>query len=125
MGMGGYAVLGNVVRGIEASTAWAAEAGLSASTDGVIEPRAKFEYGRRRGDTALDLSLKSDSGIDDDTGRGSIHPREGADTWRRSLDTRAIQRERADTIGWRTDPQSEVSEQRDAVRVGSRRCREH
>src|SRR3546814_11098920 len=49
---------------------------LSASTDGVIEPRAKFEYGRRRGDTALDLSLKSDSGIDDDTGRGSIHTRE-------------------------------------------------
>src|SRR3546814_16344891 len=101
MGMGGYAVLGNVVRGIEASTAWAAEAGLSASTDGGIEPRAKFEYGRRRGDTALDLSLKSDSGIDDDTGRGSIHTREGADTWRRSLDTRAIEREREATIGWR------------------------
>src|SRR3546814_1230396 len=77
--MGGYAVLANVVRRSEASTAWAAEAGLSASTDGVIEPRAKFEYGRRRGDTALDLSLKSDSGIDDDPGRGSIHPREGAD----------------------------------------------
>src|SRR3546814_9939515 len=39
--MGGYAVLANVVRRSEASTAWAAEAGLSASTDGVIEPRAK------------------------------------------------------------------------------------
>src|SRR3546814_12940147 len=42
-----------------------------------------------------------DSGIDDDTGRGSIHTREGADTWRRSLDTRAIEREREATIGWR------------------------
>src|SRR3546814_8353133 len=76
--MGGYAVLANVVRRSEASTAWAAEAGLSASTDGVIEPRAKFEYGRRRGDTALDLSLKSDNGIDDDTRPGSIHKTGGA-----------------------------------------------
>src|SRR3546814_19593786 len=58
--MGGYAVLANVVRRSEASTAWSAEAGLYASTDGVIEPRAKFEYGRRRGATALDPSPKSE-----------------------------------------------------------------
>jgi hypothetical protein len=99
--MGGYAVLANVVRRSDASTAWAAEVGLSAATDGATEPRAKFEYGRRRGDTALDLSLKSDSEVDDDTGRGSIRTREGADMWRRSLDTRAIEREQEATVGWR------------------------
>lgn len=99
--MGGYAVLANVVRRNDASTAWAAEAGISAATDGTTEPRAKFEYGRRRGDTALDLSLKSVSEVDDDTGRGSIRTREGADTWRRSLDTRAIEREQEATVGWR------------------------
>lgn len=99
--MGGYAVLANVVRRDDASTEWAVEAGLSAATDGATEPLAKFEYGRRRGETALDLSLKSASEVDDDTGRGSILTREGADAWRQSLDTRAIERKREATVGWR------------------------
>src|SRR3546814_17195119 len=59
--MGGYEVLANVVRRSEASTAWAAEAGLSASTAGVLDTRAQLEYGRRRGETALHLSLQSET----------------------------------------------------------------
>src|SRR3546814_13039907 len=97
--MGGYAVLANVVRRSEASTAWAAEAGLSASTDGVIEPRAKFEYGRRRGDTALDLSLKYDRGIDDAPGHGRIPQRERAANTPRSLEPSAYRREQEDGKG--------------------------
>ncbi|HZW17354.1 MAG TPA: TonB-dependent receptor [Luteimonas sp.] len=100
--MGGYAVLANVVRRDDASTEWAVETGFSAATDGgAPEPRAKFEYGRRRGDTALDVSLKSVREIDDDTSHGSIRTREDADTRRRSLDMRTIEGEQEAAVSWR------------------------
>lgn len=101
--MGGFAVLANVVRKRDARTEAAIETGAIASTDGWTAPLAQLEYGRRWNDRALDLSLKLEPELDDDSGRGSLSSFDPAGTRLESaaLDTRTIKRNGEAGASWR------------------------
>ncbi|WP_188444690.1 TonB-dependent receptor plug domain-containing protein [Pseudoxanthomonas indica] len=101
--MGGYAVLANVVRHREASTEWAVEAGAVAATNGWTAPQGQLEYGRRWNDNALDLSLKLEPELDDDTGRGHISTREleNGESERSAWDTRTTKQNTEAGVSWR------------------------
>lgn len=71
--MAGYALLANIVRRHDATSEGAILAGAVAATDGWLAPIAQMEYGRRWDGHALDLALKLDPELDDDSGRGRIH----------------------------------------------------
>ena len=68
--MSGYALLANVVRRHDATSQSAIEAGMVAATDGWMAPKGQWEYGRRWDGHTLDLALKLDPELDDDSGRG-------------------------------------------------------
>ncbi len=101
--MGGYAVLANVVRRRDASTEAAIEAGLVASTDGWIAAQGQVEYGRRWDEHALDLALKFEPELDDDSGRGTIRnfAPDGASLEERRWDTRTIKDNGEASVNWR------------------------
>lgn len=101
--MGGYAVLANVVRRREATTESALEAGMVASTDGWLAAQGQWEYGRRWEEQALDLALKLEPELDDDSGRGtiSVFAPDGSLLERSRLDTRTIKRNGEASAGWR------------------------
>lgn len=101
--MAGYALLVNVVRHRQAKTEAAIEAGMIASTDGWSAPRAQAEYGRRWEDQALDLALKLEPELDDDSGRGHIRTLspDGRLLEESLLDTRTIKTEGEASASWR------------------------
>ena len=70
--MAGHALLANIVRRRDATTEAAIEAGVVASTDGWAAPQGQWEYGRRWDERALDLAIKLQPELDDDSGRGTI-----------------------------------------------------
>lgn len=101
--MAGYPMLANVVRRREASTEAAVEAGAVASTDGWLSPRGQVDYGRRWDGHALDLALKLEPELDDDTGRGDIRtfsPDRGL-LGQSRLRTRTINRKSEASASWR------------------------
>ncbi|WP_024867573.1 TonB-dependent receptor plug domain-containing protein [Pseudoxanthomonas suwonensis] len=101
--MGSHAVLANVVRHRQASTELALEAGLAASPDGWLAPQGELEYGRRWDGQALDLSLKREPELDDDSGHGRIVEHDLASGQSRSSDwdTRTIKRKDEAGASWR------------------------
>jgi hypothetical protein len=101
--LGGYPVLANVVRRREATSESALEAGAVASTDGWLAAQGQWEYGRRWQDQALDLALKLDPELDDDSGSGtiSVFAPDGSLLQRSRLDTRTVQRKGEASAGWR------------------------
>ena len=101
--MSGYALLANVVRRHEATSQSAIEAGLLAATDGWLAPQGQWEYGRRWDGHALDLALKLDPELDDDSGRGHIDTFSpgGARQQRERLDTRTIKNKGEASASWR------------------------
>lgn len=101
--MAGFAVLANVVRVRDANSEGALEAGVAGSTDGWLAPQAGLEYTRRRGETVLDLALKYQPEMDDDSGRGRIrtHSPEGAPTGEERLDTRTTKGNGEASASWR------------------------
>lgn len=103
MDMGGFAVLANVVRKREASTEAAVEAGGIGSTDGWLAPLFQLEYGRRKDDRALDLSLKFEQELDDDSGRGLIQDftPDGVLIESAALDTLTVKRKGEAGASWR------------------------
>ena len=100
--MAGYALLANVVRRHEATSQSAIEAGLLAA-DGWRAPQGKWDYGRRRDGHALDLALKLDPELDDDTGRGHIDTLapDGTLQRRERLDTRTLKDKGEASANWR------------------------
>ena len=101
--MAGHAVLANVVRRREASTEAALEGGAVASTDGWLSPLGQVEYGRRWNDRALDLALKYEPELDDDSGTGSIrnYSPVGDLQSESSLRTRTVARNGEASVSWR------------------------
>ena len=101
--MGGFAVLANVIRKREATTESAIEFGGVASTDGWAAPLAQLEYGRRWDGRALDLAIKYEPELDDDSGRGTIrsYDPDGALAGSAALDTRTIKRNGEASASWR------------------------
>ena len=101
--MSGHPILANVVRRREASTEAALEAGAVASTDGWLSPQGQVEYGRRWQDRALDLALKFEPELDDDSGRGTIRTfsPEGVLLAQSRLRTRTVARNSEAGVSWR------------------------
>lgn len=101
--MTGYPMLANVVRRREATTEAAIEAGALASTDGWVSPQGQVEYGRRWDGHALDLALKREPELDDDSGRGDIRTfSPSGDLLGRSLlRTRTLNRQSEASASWR------------------------
>lgn len=99
--MGGYPVLANVVLRRDASTEWAVEAGGVASTDGWNAAQAQLEYGRRWGERAFDLSLKSRPELDDDSGAGRIETENESGTVQSTWDVRTVMRKLDAETNWR------------------------
>jgi len=101
--MAGYALLANVVRRHEATSQSAIEAGLLAAADGWLAPKGQWEYGRRRDGHALELAVKLDPELDDDTGRGYIDTfsPDGTRQQRERLDTRTIKKKGEASAAWR------------------------
>lgn len=103
MDMTGYPILANVVRRRDATTEAAIEAGAVASTEGWLSPQGQVEYGRRWDGHALDLALKLEPELDDDSGRGRIRTfsPEGGLLGQSSLQTRTVNRESEASASWR------------------------
>ncbi|MEP6907665.1 MAG: TonB-dependent receptor [Pseudoxanthomonas sp.] len=101
--MGGFAVLANVIRKRGANTESAIEFGGVASTDGWTAPLAQLEYGRRWDSRALDLAVKFEPELDDDSGRGTIRSFDPQGTLLESaaLDTRTVKRNGEASASWR------------------------
>jgi TonB-dependent receptor-like protein len=101
--MTGYPMLANVVRRRETTTEAAIEAGALASTDGWVSPQGQVEYGRRWDGHALDLALKLDPELDDDSGRGDIRTFSPAGELlgRSLLRTRTLNRQSEASASWR------------------------
>ena len=101
--MGGFALLANVVRKHDATTEAAIEAGAIASTDGWTAPLAQVEYGRRWEGRALDLALKYEPELDDDSGNGTIRSfsPDGMLLESAALDTRTVKRNGEANASWR------------------------
>ncbi len=103
MDLGGFAVLANVIRRRNATAESAVEFGGVASTEGWAAPMAQLEYGRRWDDRALDLALKFEPELDDDSGHGTIRSfdPEGRLAESATLDTRTIKRNSDASASWR------------------------
>jgi hypothetical protein len=101
--MGGHAVLANVVCERAATAQGAVEVGAAGSTDGWTAPAGRFEYGRHWQDRALDVALRYEPELDDDTGTGDIRtmPADGSAAERESLDTRTTKGKGEATASWR------------------------
>lgn len=101
--LGGFAVLANVIRRRNATAESAVEFGGVASTEGWAAPMAQLEYGRRWDDRALDLALKFEPELDDDSGHGTIRSfdPEGRLAESATLDTRTIKRNSDASASWR------------------------
>ncbi|RYE78110.1 MAG: hypothetical protein EOO80_09285, partial [Oxalobacteraceae bacterium] len=101
--MGGFALLANVVRKRDATTESAIEAGGIASTDGWSAPSAQVEYGRRWDGSALDLAVKYQPELDDDSGQGHIRSfaPDGMLLESASLETRSVKRNGETSASWR------------------------
>ena len=101
--MGGFALLANVVRKRDATTEAAIEMGGIASTDGWGSALGQLEYGRRWDEYALDLSLKYEPELDDDSGQGTIRSvdPDGILVESSALDTRTIKRKGEAGASWR------------------------
>lgn len=101
--MGGFALLANIVRRRDAITEAAIEGGVVASTDGWLAPQGQVEYGRRWDGRALDLAVKIEPSIDDDSGKGTIRTYSpGGDLLESAaLDTRTLQRNGEASASWR------------------------
>ena len=101
--MSGYALLANVVRRHDATSQSAIEAGMVAATDGWMAPKGQWEYGRRWDGHTLDLALKLDPELDDDSGRGHIDTfsPDGTRQQRERLDTRTIKNKAEASANWR------------------------
>ncbi|MBB4081973.1 TonB-dependent receptor plug domain-containing protein [Brevundimonas lenta] len=70
--MGGYAVVANIVRRRIATSEGAAEGGLVAWTDGSTGFQGEAEYARTWDGQSLELTLKFEPELDDETGDGVI-----------------------------------------------------
>ncbi|HWU77174.1 MAG TPA: TonB-dependent receptor [Rhodanobacter sp.] len=101
--MAGYAVLANIVRRHEATTDAAVEGGMMAGVDGWHSPLGQLEYARRRDGHALDLAMKFQPELDDDTGRGTIRTTapDGSLTEQSRLDTRTTKNKGELSSSWR------------------------
>ena len=90
--MDGHAVLANVVRRDVPITEGAVELEALAATDGWLGVGGQVEYARRSGDRALELALKIEPELDDDSGVGVIRSSgsSGGAVERQDLDTRTI-----------------------------------
>jgi hypothetical protein len=101
--MGGHAVLANVVRERAATAQGAVEAGASGSTDGWAAPAGRFEYVRHWQDRALDVALRYEPELDDDTGSGDIatFPAGGGAAEHERLDTRTAKGKGEAAASWR------------------------
>lgn len=101
--MGGYAVIANVVRRREAAAEMALQAGVAVAADGWSGSLGQFEYGRRRGDEALEFAVSVEPELDEDTGRGRIlaFAPDGALVEALDTDTRRVDREFTSNVSWR------------------------
>lgn len=101
--MGGFALLANIVRRRDAITEAAIEGGALASTDGWLAPLGQVEYGRRWDGRALDLALKYEPYLDDDSGQGSIRTFDpnGALLESAKLNTRTVKNSGEASASWR------------------------
>jgi hypothetical protein len=100
--MGGHALLANVVRVQSATTRGAVEFGAAGATDGWAAPGGRFEYGRQSRGRSLDIALRYDPELDDDSGRGDIRTsRADGTTEVEALDTRTAKGKGEATVGWR------------------------
>jgi len=101
--MGGHALLANVVRARRATTRGAAELGVAGGTEGWRAPTGRFEYARRWQDRSLELALRDEPELDDDSGRGDIRTwrADGAPAVRERLDTRTTKSRREASAAWR------------------------
>jgi hypothetical protein len=101
--MGGHALLANVVRVQAATTRGAVEIGAAGATDGWAAPGGRFEYGRQAQDRALDIALRYDPELDDDSGRGEIRTsrNDGTAPGVDGLHTRTAKGMADATVGWR------------------------
>lgn len=101
--MGGYPVLANVVRRRDAAVEAAVEFGGIASTEGWTAPQGQLEYTHRRGERTLDLALKIEPELDDDSGHGTIRTiaPDGTLLDDSGLDTRTIKLKHDASAGWR------------------------
>lgn len=101
--MAGHALLANIVRRRDATTESAFQAGVVASTDGWAAPQAQWEYGRRWDERALDLAIKLQPELDDDSGRGTIRTRDpdGALLQDQQLDNRTTNNQGEASASWR------------------------
>ncbi len=70
--MAGYPVVANIVRRRSDTVEWAVEGGAIASLDGWSAVGFGGEYSRAWGDRSLELALKVEPDLDDDTGQGII-----------------------------------------------------
>ena len=100
--MAGYAVLANIVRRHEATTQAAIETGMVVATDGWRSPLGQLDYGSRRDGHALDLALKFEPELDDDSGRGTIRTTalDGSPIEHNRLDTRTIKKKSEARGSW-------------------------
>lgn len=101
--MGGHPLLANIVRVQAPTTRGAVALGAAGATDGWTAPLGRFEYGRQWQDRALDVALRHEPKLDDDSGHGRIRtfPGNGAAPAAESLDTRAAEARTEATLGWR------------------------
>lgn len=91
--MAGYPVLANVVRRRSEMAQWSVEGGLVAA-NGWAAAAGQAEYAREWGDAALELSLKVEPELDDDSGAGRIRTfaPDGSLAAVAASDTRALER---------------------------------
>ena len=101
--MAGHALLANVVRRPDPAPEMAVEVGLALATDGWAAPRADFEYGRHRGERALELALSASAEPDEDGGEGErvTTAPDGRVLERARSDDRSIARHRQASLHWR------------------------
>lgn len=101
--MAGHALLANVVRRTDPAPEMAVEAGIVIATDGWASPLGEFEYGRHRGERALDIAVSASAEPDEDGGEGERLTTDAAgDVLERAdSDDRSIHREHEASLRWR------------------------
>lgn len=101
--MAGHALLANVVRRPDPAPEMAVEAGVALATDGWAAPTGAFEYGRHRGERALELALSASAEPDEEGGEGerSTTAPDGRVLERAHSDDRSIARHREASLHWR------------------------
>lgn len=101
--MAGHALLANIVRRTDPAPEMAVEFGLVIGTDGWTAPRGEFEYGRHRGERALELAASTTAEPDEDGGEGErlTTASDGEVLERATSDDRSIYRQHEGSLHWR------------------------